>query len=447
MNVTLTALLLLLSVIAAHPTAAAPVVAEAIDVDDVWAGHPVGFALLTDGERGVQYVAYYDADRQMTVASRPLDAADWTRQPLPSRVGWDSHNYIALALDADGHLHVSGNMHNDPLVYFRTNEPGDVTTLRSVEAMTGQKEGNVTYPVFLRGPDGELIFRYRDGGSGNGNEYYNVYDLASRSWSRLLDQPLTDGGGDMNAYPEGPVLGPDGMFHLVWVWRDTPDCATNHDLSYARSRDLRNWENWRGEPLTLPIRIDSPGPVIDPVAPGGGMINGNTKIGFDANDRVIISYHKHDEAGNTQVYNRRLEGDGWVEHQASDWPTRWDFSGGGSIPFELRVSPVVAGPDGRLTQDFSRSGVGSGRWVLSPETLAPVAEKRRPQSHPADLARPSSGIAGVSVKWASDAGPAPAGTGRYVLRWETLPVNRDRPRDDAPPPTRLRLLRLVEDAP
>ena len=42
--------------------------------------------------------------------------------------------------------------------------------------MTGVKETRCTYPVFIRGADDEFIFRYRDGGSGNGIEIYNVYD-------------------------------------------------------------------------------------------------------------------------------------------------------------------------------------------------------------------------------------------------------------------------------
>ncbi|MBT7066783.1 MAG: hypothetical protein HN919_10805 [Verrucomicrobia bacterium] len=39
----------------------------------------------------------------MTVASRPLDSKKWTYQGLPSKVGWDSHNYITMAMDDDGY--------------------------------------------------------------------------------------------------------------------------------------------------------------------------------------------------------------------------------------------------------------------------------------------------------------------------------------------------------
>ena len=49
---------------------------EVLDVAPVWAGHPVGFCLLTQAPH--QFVAYYDADRHMTVAQRTLDSTEWT---------------------------------------------------------------------------------------------------------------------------------------------------------------------------------------------------------------------------------------------------------------------------------------------------------------------------------------------------------------------------------
>ena len=43
--------------------------------------------------------------------------------------------------------------------------------------MVGDREVSCTYPRFIRGPAGELIFAYRDGRSGNGADIYNVYDV------------------------------------------------------------------------------------------------------------------------------------------------------------------------------------------------------------------------------------------------------------------------------
>ena len=62
---------------------------------------PVGFAFLT--ERGHQFVAYYDAERRITVAGRQLDGTNWTffhpagvlvtnRHRDSNVTAWDAHN-------------------------------------------------------------------------------------------------------------------------------------------------------------------------------------------------------------------------------------------------------------------------------------------------------------------------------------------------------------------
>ncbi len=409
-----------------------------LDVAPVWPGHPVGFCLLTAGGR--QYAAYYDAERRMTVAARALDAKRWKYRVLPSRTGWDSHNYLTMAVDAEGHLHLSGNMHCVPLVYFRMSTPHDLGSLEPVPEMVGRDEKRCTYPKFMKGPEEELLFHYRDGRSGGGNEIYNVYDLRSKSWRRLLDTPLTDGGGKRNAYATGPLRGPDGAFHLCWVWRDTSDCATNHDLSYARSRDLKRWETAAGRPVALPMRIETEGLIVDPAPPGGGLINMGIGLGFDADQRPVITYHKYDGNGRSQIYNARLEGREWKIRQASEWDYRWEFGGGGSVPCEVRGSAVEALPDGSLRQSYRHPKSGSGTWRLDPATLKPVEKVRVPPSRPPELGRLESRFPGMQVNWAHDLGDGGAPGVSYVLRWETLGVNRDRPRTGPlPEPGMLRL--------
>src|SRR5690606_18077944 len=144
-------------------------VTELSEIGPTWSGHSVGQELLTHGDQ--QYVAYYDAERRMTIAQRRLGETAWVRRSLDSVVGWDSHNYITLAVDRTAHLHVSGNMHVVPLVYFRSTRPGDVTSLVRVPTMVAaDTEQRVTYPRFFTSPDGDLIFRYRDGSSGDRSE-------------------------------------------------------------------------------------------------------------------------------------------------------------------------------------------------------------------------------------------------------------------------------------
>lgn len=426
--------------------ASLPTAGEILDVAEVWSGHPVGFALYTAAP--YQYVAYYDHERRMTIASRRLDSREWRTHVLPEQVGWDSHNNVTIAVDDEGCLHVAGNMHVVPLIYFRSERPNDIFSLVRVSQMVGREEDRVTYPRFLRGPGGELLFTYRDGSSGSGNEIYNVYDVQSSRWRRLLDVPLIDGEGRMNAYVEGPVIGPDGLYHMAWVWRDTPDAATNHDVSYARSRDLVHWQKSDGTPYELPITIGSV-EVVDPVPPFGGAINGNVKIGFDSHKRVIISYHKFDENCITQCYHARREEGGWRIRQAGQWEYRWEFGGGGSIPFEVRLGPVRPGAPGRLTHTYWHIKYGEMLAELDEETLQLVDERKAPPRFPASMLQPESSFPGMEVQWAEDLGENPESDQgvRYALRWESLAPYRDRPRQgQLPPPSRLRVVKVLGGA-
>ena len=420
----------------ASGTGGAGTIVKVLDVADVWSGHPVGFALVTTATR--QYVAYYDTNRDMIVAQRALTSDTWTTSRLPTTVGWDSHNYIAMDLDSAGFIHVSGNMHAVPLVYFRSVLANEVGSLSS-GTMVGSNESSCTYPLFFHDTAGNLVFNYRDGSSGSGNHIFNIYNTGTKAWRRLLNAPFTDGQGARNAYPVGPVLGPDGYWHMVWVWRETPDAETNHDLSYARSRDLVQWQTAAGANLTLPITLAT-SDIVDPVPVNGGMINNNTKVGFDAQNRPIVVYHKFDSAGNTQLYNARFEGGRWVTHQTSMWSYRWAFSGQGTLVFEIQVEPVKVDAAGNLTQRWYHAQYGGwNAFALDPTTLAATAMLGRSLPYPASLETVESTTAGMHVRWADDSGAGPDPTVIYMLRWETLDSNRDMPRSPIPPPTRLRL--------
>ncbi len=406
-------------------------VPEPLRVARVWSGHPVGFSLLTRSNH--QYAAFYDENRQMTLASRQLADKTWTLTRLPERVGWDSHNYVTMAMDSAGHLHLSGNMHGNPLVYFRSGKSLDATSLERVPSMVGAEEQRTTYPVFMNGPEGRLVFSYRSGSSGNGNQFYNVYDTKAQGWRRLLDQPLLDGAGQKSAYLHGPTPGPDGWLHLCWVWRETPDCETSHQVCYARSRDWIHWETSAGQPLKLPITFES-GEAVDPVPSHGGVINGNVTLGFDAQRRPIVSYHKFDAQGFTQVYNARLENGQWRIRQVTDWKYRWDFKGRGSIEFEIRVGGVRLQADGSLTQQLSNRQYGSKTLRLDPATLAPLESVAVKPDIPSKVDKIESSFPGMKVTRRAGMGDRSPQGHQYWLRWETLPSNRDQARTGPPPP-------------
>lgn len=409
-------------------------VEETVEVDTIWSAVSVGFCLLTHGE--MQYVAYYDSERNMAVAQRKLSDDKFQKTVLPSRQTWDSHNYITMAVDEEGHIHLAGNMHADALIYFRTEVAGDISTLKQVKSMVGRNEKRCTYPKFMKGPGGSpdgrpdgrpdrrLLFHYRDGGSGNGVEIYNVYDTKTKAWKRLLDKPLIGVKG-MNAYQMGPRLGPDGLYHLAWVWRNTPDCATNHDISYARSRDLKNWETAGGKALELPIGPDDKETVVDPVPVGGGLINMGNGMGFDSQKRPLVTYHRYDKDGNNQAYIARFQEGIWQIHQITEWKHRWAFSGGGSISCKVAAGSPQLRPEGKLAVPYRHEKYGSGLLILDEKTLKLEGTEKRKPRYPKELTKPVSKFPGMQVKWRGDSGSSKH---RYALRWETLPPNRDRPR-------------------
>jgi hypothetical protein len=270
-------------------------------------------------------------------------------------------------------------------------------------------------------------------------DYYNVYDAETERWRRLLDTPLLDGQDRMNAYALEPRAGPDGRYHMVWMWRDTPDCATNHDLSYARSRDLVHWQAGDGRSLNLPITIES-GTTVDAAQPGEGLINMVQSLGFDARQRPVIAYTRYDESGTSQAYCARLEQGRWRTVQVSDWTYRWAFGGGGSIPAEIQLGDVRVRTDGRLSLSYRHIREGTGCWKLDENTLEPVEILApSPEQFPADLAAVESDLPGMQVRSMLGRGQETDPELRYLLRWETLCTNRDQPRETVPPPSELRV--------
>jgi hypothetical protein len=423
----------------ANPDLAAGI--HEMDIAPVWSGHPVGFALLTHGDQ--QYIAYYAADRKLTVIQRTLGQKEWRSTILPTTLGWDSHNYVTMAFDRDGYLHLSGNMHAIPLIYFRSTKPGDASTLERVPSMTGQNEKSVTYPVFSYSPEGDLLFEYRSGSSGSGDTFRNRYDERTKTWKPLTDEPLFHGGTARNAYPIRLVLGPDKWYHQVWVWRESPWAETNHDMSYVRSHDLVHWETAGGVPVQLPLKLETPGIVVDDAPIRGGIINGSQSVGFDLDGKLVISYIKYDANGKTQLFFSRWQHGAWVSQQASHWDYRWDFHGGGSIPMEVMPGPLKAS-GGHLSIAVHHPVYGDVVWQVDPKTMQltgdPTPEAAAENDKAAAEYAPPAGSP-LSARFAGDIGGPHAGGATYRLTWNTLGANRDRPRPEgAPPPSMLRLL-------
>jgi hypothetical protein len=409
-------------------------------IDFTWSGHRAHPQMIQRGQH--QIIVYYDANRQMSVAHRPTPKTPWRYHKLPSFLGWDSHNYVTVDVDEAGYIHVMGNMHADPLVYFRSRYPWDIRSLEQIEYLIDPaREKRVTYPRFDHDPEGRLIAAFRTGGSGNGSFTFHRFDTATKTWSLLHGTPLFDGEGERSAYYIGPDRGPDGRFHMVWVWRDTPSAATNNNVSYARSPDLLTWEDSNGKPLTLPITLGN-GEIVDPVPAFGGALNGHQRLGFDAAGAPMISYFKNDASGNAQVFLARKSGEGWVVRQISDWTgTKQNLDRTGSLTgnaVNVREGPFVAS-DGTIRVRAALRGkpiefivdpasgkvTGTGTFTSTPPVISGYKD-----------------IPGLPLQVRKGEGMPAESEYDYYLSWQAGNANQDRARADIPPPSTLRLHRI-----
>jgi hypothetical protein len=239
--------------------------------------------LITVGDQ--QFISFYrrhatdaghPANNTVVVARRQLGEVHWEIFPT-NFVSFninDTHNVISCAIDGDGYLHMSWGMHVHSLLYAKSDAP--VTGTAPIQmvslgtaGMTGQ-ETTVTYPKFQTLPDGDVVFLFRMGGSGNGDWYLHRYNHVTKTWSPIhtntngTTRPLFQGRGQNPNncfYPDRLTLGPDGMLHLSGVFRYNSSSQagetgyqTNHRYVYLRSPDRGDtWQRSDGSTISLPV--------------------------------------------------------------------------------------------------------------------------------------------------------------------------------------------------
>lgn len=275
-----------------------------------------------------QYAAFYDSTGHVVLAKRNLNSSDWeikrTRYTGDIK---DAHNSISIMVDGDGYIHMAWDEHNAKLHYCRSTEPESLELTDEME-MLGEYEQSVSYPEFHKLKDGNLIFVYRDGESGNGNMVVNYYNTKEKKWSNLHIN-LIDGEGERNAYWQLTV-DVNGTVHLSWVWRETWDVETNHDICYARSIDGGvSWGKSTGEKYDLPITMKN-AEYAAKIPQGSGLIN-QTSMCADIDGHPYVSNYWIPQGEEIPqyhiVYN---DGQKWQTKQISELKTQFSLSGGGT---------------------------------------------------------------------------------------------------------------------
>ncbi|HEX8403603.1 MAG TPA: BNR repeat-containing protein [Duganella sp.] len=359
-----------------------------------WANNSVNAVVFRKNslvsDRQTQYIAYYDADRYLVLGKRKLGTSRWiTRRTRYQGNAADAHNAISLMLDGAGYLHVSWDHHNNALRYARGVKPGSLE-LGPKLPMIGADEESVSYPEFYRLPDGNLLFFYRLGGSGRGDLVINRYEAATRRWSRLHTNLVT-GEGKRNAYWQA-FLDHKGTLHLSWVWRESPDVASNHDLAYARSRDGGvTWEKSSGERYALPI--DAAGAEYAVRIPPNSELINQTSMAADRDGHPYIASYWRDAGSAIPQYHVVFhDGDQWAVRSLDFRKTAFSLSGQGTkhiliarpqIMVDIADADARAGKPGGLLvfRDEERgskvsvariSDFAAGKWQVGDLTGASV---------------------------------------------------------------------------
>lgn len=315
--------------------------------------------LITVGDQ--QFISYYRRhatdsshpdNNTVVVARRTLGQSLWEVFPtsFTSFNINDTHNVISMAIDGDGVIHMSWGMHGNALLYARSNASvlgGDpiVMTSLGTGGMTGQESG-VTYPKFQTLPDGDVLFLFREGGSGNGDWYLNRYDTATDTWAPIhtngsdAAQPFFKGTGYSITncfYPDRLTLGPDGALHISGVFRYNSSSQagesgyqTNHRYVYMRSMDEgTTWQRSDGSTVSLPAINNAVflglGPAHVPEIvkdlPEGHSIMNESGMTTDSTGRPIIANWWADNASsgdNTRQYHIFfLDDTGWHQRTLS----------------------------------------------------------------------------------------------------------------------------------
>lgn len=323
-----------------------------IPVGKGWANNSINTIIFRKNSlvthKETQFIAYYDPNGFLTLGKRKLKSNKWTlhKTQFKGNVN-DAHNSISIMVDGDGYLHVSWDHHGHPLRYAKSIEPYSLELSEKI-AMTAHNEKNITYPEFFRLPNGDLIFMYRDGRSGRGNLALNYYNTKNKQWEQIHDN-LIDGQNERNAYWQA-CIDNKGMIHLSWVWRETWDVATNHDLCYARSKDGgRTWENTKGEKYILPIDASTAEYCLK-IPQNSELINQTSMATDTKGNPYIAIYWRTQDSEIPQYHVVYNDGIQWHDLNTNFRKTSFSLKGGGTKRIPISRPQLIVRGKGKKTK-------------------------------------------------------------------------------------------------
>jgi hypothetical protein len=315
-----------------------------VRVDSGWASNSINTTIFRKNSlvtfNDWQYIAFYNKTGFVVLGKRKLNDTKWELKQT-SFIGdcSDAHKVISIMVDGDDYLHVAWNHHNNHLHYAKSKIPGSLELTNEI-SMTGKQENKITYPEFYRMPNGNLLFLYRDGESGNGSLVLNQYDIKTKTWKQLQTN-LIDGEGQRNAYWQACV-DTKGAIHISWVWRESPDVASNHDLCYAVSKDGGvTWKKSNGEKYQLPINASNAEYAFH-IPQKSELINQTSMFADGDGHSYIATYWREEGSSIPQYHLVYKTNDGWKKEVIDFRKTPFSLSGTGTKRIPISRPQIVA---------------------------------------------------------------------------------------------------------
>lgn len=293
--------------------------------------------------KGYQYVVYWTPAFHVCISRKKMPEGTWEPLELPDYTTSsghlsDGHYDISLGIcENDGTMHLAFDHHGNTL-HYRMSVPGIANNPDSADwlpasfkavrdyLVEGSSISMVTYPRFVQKPNGDMLYECRLGSSGNGNNLLWEYKASTGKWTSI-GQYANGVSVSENPYINGIHYDPQGRLHVSWVWRQTPDAQTNHDICYIYSDDDgRTWNNAAGTKIgtveSSPVTLTSPGLIVMPMSTNRGLINQESQT-VDSKGKIhILQSYIPEGVANTGFWDSRIN-NGELHHIYQDENGTW----------------------------------------------------------------------------------------------------------------------------
>jgi hypothetical protein len=168
-----------------------------------------------------------------------------------------------------------------------------------------------------------------------------------------------------------------GTLHLAWVWRESPDVATNHDICYARSADEgRTWSGSDGTRFAVPITARTAEYAVR-IPQNSNLMNSPAITADEEGRPYVTTYWSASPGAPPRFHVVHREGAAW---RIIEGPARSDvftLSGGGTKAPPISRAVVLVEPDGRASRIhliYRDSGPAGGGRVTAATLERPGAQ-------------------------------------------------------------------------